>query len=103
LKSRFTKGDIGSLIYLSKCTRPDIAFTVNKAARKCEYPKISDWNKIINIFKYINFTKDSKIVYNSKGEIKAYTDSDYGGDLEDRRSTSWEIILMGKFSNLLDF
>ena len=29
------------------------------------------------------------------GEIKAYTDSDFGGDLEDRKSTSGGIILMG--------
>jgi len=28
------KSAIGMLIYLSKCTRPDIAFSVNKAARK---------------------------------------------------------------------
>jgi len=34
------KSAIGSLIYLSKCTRPDIAFAVNKAARKCECPTV---------------------------------------------------------------
>jgi len=47
------KSAIGSLIYLSKCTRPDITFSVNKAARKSEKPTISDWNKIPNIFRYI--------------------------------------------------
>ena len=89
------KSAIGSLIYLSKCTRPDIAFSVNKAARKSEKPTISDWNKITNIFRYINSTKDYKIVYDGQGEIIAYTDADFGGDLNDRKSTSGGIILMG--------
>jgi hypothetical protein len=89
------KSAIGSLIYLSKCTRPDIAFAVNKASRKCENPTISDWNKIINILKYINSTKEFKIEYNGKGELVAYTDSDFAGCLEDRKSTSGGIILMG--------
>jgi len=29
-------------IYLSKCTRPDIAYAVGKAARNSEHPTISD-------------------------------------------------------------
>eukprot|EP00833_Pecoramyces_ruminatium_P010877 jgi/Orpsp1_1/1184909/evm.model.c7180000091486.1 len=37
------KSAIRMLIYLSKCTRPDIAFAVNKAARNSENPTISDW------------------------------------------------------------
>jgi len=89
------KSAIGSLIYLSKCTRLDIAFSVNKAARKSEKPTISDWNKITNIFRYMNSTKDYKIVYDGQGEIIAYTDADFGGDLNDRKSTSGRIILMG--------
>ena len=78
-----------------KCTRPDIAFAINKASRKCENPTISDWNKIINILKYINSTKEFKIEYNGKEELVAYTDSDFAGCLEDRKSTSGGIILMG--------
>ncbi len=89
------KSAIGSLIYLSKCTRPEISFAVNKASRKCEQPTISDWNKVINILKYINSTKDYKIKYDGKGELVAYTDSDFAGDKTDRKSTSGGIILMG--------
>ena len=87
------KSLIGSIINLSKCTRPDIAFAVNIALRKCENPSISDWNKIINILKYINSTKEFKIEYNGKGELVAYTDSDFAGCLEDRNPGG--IILMG--------
>jgi len=40
------KSIIGSLIYLAKCTRPDISFAVGKAARNSEHPTISDWKKV---------------------------------------------------------
>ena len=88
------KSAIGALIYLSKCTRPDIAFSVNKAARKSENPTVSDWNSVVNIFRYLKTTIDYKIKYDGKGDIVGYTDSDYGG-AEDYKSTSGGIILMG--------
>jgi len=89
------KSAIGSLIYLAKCTRPDISFAVGKAARNSEHPTISDWIKITNILKYLNTTKNYKICYDGTGEIIAYTDSDFAGNLDDRKSTSGNIILMG--------
>jgi len=89
------KSAIGSLIYLSKCTRPDIAFAVSKAARNSEKPTISDWIKVTHILKYLNTTKHYKICYDGKGEILGYTDSDFAGDTKDRKSTSGNIILMG--------
>ncbi len=89
------KSALGSLIYLSKCTRPDIAFSVNKAARNAENPTISDWKKVMNILKYLNSTKFYKITYDETGEFNAYTDSDLAGDTKDRKSTSGFIILKG--------
>jgi len=89
------KSAIGSLIYLAKCTRPDISFSVHKAARHCENPTTSDWKKVINIFKYLNNTKNFKLLFNGQGHIHAYTDADFAGDKEDRKSTSGHIILMG--------
>jgi len=89
------KSALGSLIYLAKCTRPDISFAVNKAAKNAENPTISDWNKVTNIFKYLNSTKNYKITYTGTGEFTAFTDSDLGGDSKDKKSISGHIILMG--------
>ena len=58
------KSAIGALIFLSRCTQPDISFAVNKAARKSEEPNLSDRKMIVNIFKYLNSTKHYKTVYN---------------------------------------
>jgi len=41
------KSAIGMLIYLSKCTIPDISFAVHKAARNSENPIITDWIKLL--------------------------------------------------------
>ena len=87
--------DIGALIFRSKCRRPDITFAVHKAARNCEEPTISDWKKVMNILKYLNGTKEYKLKYDGKGEIIAYSDADFAGDIKDRKSTSGYIILMG--------
>jgi len=45
--------------------------------------------------KYLNSTIDYKITYDSQGNIVAYTDSDFAGDIKDRKSTSGHIILLG--------
>ena len=45
---------IGNLLYLSICTRPDIIFSVSKAARRAKEPNMEDWNIVnenIKIFK----------------------------------------------------
>ena len=89
------KSAIDMLIFLSRCTRPDKAFAVHKA-RKAKEPTISDWNKILNILKYLNKTKFYKITYDGQGEIIGYADSDHARNLEDRKPTSGYIILMGK-------
>ena len=68
------KSIIGSLIYLAKCTRPDISFAIHHAARQCENPSFTDWHKIINILKYLNNTKYNKILYNGLGPFHGYTD-----------------------------
>ena len=57
---------------------------------------MNDWKKVINILKYLKYTKNYKIEYKGKGEILAYTDSDLAGDPVDRKSTSGYIILMNK-------
>ena len=88
------KSAVGSLIYLSRCTRPDIAYAVGRVARNSENPSIGDWKKVINIMKYLNYTKNYKITYKGQGEIIAYTDSDFAGDPKDRKSTSGYIIMM---------
>lgn len=68
---------------------------MNKAERSFESPTKTDWNKVVNILKYLNSTKDYKLKLSGDGKVNAYTDSDFAGDFKDRKSTSGFIILLG--------
>ncbi len=80
---------IGSLLYLSKCTRPDITYAVNQVAQKVEKPTKSDWTKVKRIFRYLKGTLNFGLVY-TRGEslnVSGYSDASYAMN-EDRKSTS---------------
>jgi len=47
-----------------------------------------------NILKYLSSTKNYKTNYNGQGKIIAFTDSDFAGDIKDKKSTSGYIILI---------
>jgi len=42
---------------------------------------MDDWKKVINILKYLNYTKDRKIIYKGKGEILSYAGDPLTKDL----------------------
>jgi len=86
---------IGNLLYLSICTRPDIIFSVSKAARRVKEPNMEDWNNVMRILRYLKGTKKYGINFKNNPNVKAYIDSDYGGDLETRRSTTGFLITFG--------
>ena len=47
------------------------------------------------MLKYLNGIKHYKIGYSGKGKINVHIDSNFSGDLKDRKSTSGHIIVMG--------
>jgi len=89
---------IGSLLYASTKTRPDIAYAVNYASRYVENPMEENINDVKHILKYLKGNNNVGIEYKKKGNIKileAYSDADFAGDPETRKSTSGYIIFFG--------
>ncbi len=89
---------IGSLIYLSIATRPDITYAVQQAAQAMKEPTEDDWIKVKRIFRYLQGTKSMKIVYSTKEEeeenqIIGYSDASYAEDRKDRKSTSGYLFI----------
>ena len=80
---------VGSLRYLTS-TRPDITFGVGLISRFMESPRQSHLMAAKRILKYIKGTQGDGIFYfaNCPIELVGYTDSDWGGDFEDAKSTS---------------
>lgn len=89
---------LGALMWAQAATRPDLSFAITLLARFQSNPGPSHWKALLHILAYVKGTLDFKIVYaqNLGGSIKplGYVDSDYGGDLDTRRSTSGYIFLM---------
>lgn len=85
---------VGSLMYLSIATRPDITHAVAIASRYLEKPNMAHENAVKRIFKYLKGTINFGIFYASGGTNKliGYSDADHAGDIETRRSTSGYIF-----------
>ena len=49
---------IGALMYLTNCTRPDIAFAVNLLARHSSTPAKRHWNGVKHLLRYLKGTID---------------------------------------------
>src|ERR1700759_82718 len=54
---------IGSLMYLARSTRPDIAFAVNQLAQFTQNPKPHHWTAVKRVFRYLKGTKQHGIRY----------------------------------------
>ncbi|XP_028108038.1 uncharacterized protein LOC114306914 [Camellia sinensis] len=80
---------VGSLMYLT-ATRPDIMYAVSVISRYMECSTKIHLLATKRIFRYLQGTKEFGLFY-KKGEkldLYGFTDSDYAGDSDDRKSTS---------------
>ncbi|KAK6124581.1 hypothetical protein DH2020_041677 [Rehmannia glutinosa] len=82
------RGMIGSLLYLTT-SRPDILHAVCLCARFQSNPKESHMSAVKRIFRYLKGTIQYGLFYpkNENFSLKGYSDSDYAGNIDDRKST----------------
>jgi len=89
---------IGSLRYLVN-TRPDIAYAVGIVSRYMEDPRGSHWAAVKQILRYLSGTVNYGCIYKKlktpETSIIGYSDSDLAGDVDDRKSTSGSVFLLG--------
>ena len=89
---------VGSLLYLSGWTRPDISFAVNSVARFCSSPTKEHWIAVKRIFRYLKGTSNYGLLYSKNvdnaGTMVGYSDADWAGDVNDRKSTSGYLFMM---------
>ncbi|GKA09661.1 putative ribonuclease H-like domain-containing protein [Tanacetum coccineum] len=80
---------IGSLMYLT-ASRPDIMFAVCACARHQVTPKECHLHAVKRIFRYLKGHPKLGLWYpkESPFDLVAYSDSDYGGANQDRKSTT---------------
>lgn len=90
------KSLVGSLRYLT-CTRPDILFGVGLISRFMETPTTVHLKAAKRILCYVKGTLDFGLLYSSSKELKlvGYCDSDWAGNLDDRKSTTGFVFFLG--------
>lgn len=77
-------------MYLMLGTRPDICYAVNYFSRFQDKASDEVWNQSKRILKYLNGTKNVGLEFRrgNLAELTCFVDSDWGGDLNDRKSVS---------------
>ncbi|OWY97396.1 polyprotein [Phytophthora megakarya] len=90
---------IGSLLWLSNCTRPDITMPVNYLARFVASPTTAHWTAVKRVLRYLHGSRDLKLAYFRKQapqrevNVAIYSDADWAGD-KDAKSTSGGLLTM---------
>ncbi len=79
---------VGSLMYTSLGTQPDITYAIQTVSRFSTNPGIEHWDTIKRIFRYLKGTKDMWLSYGGQQrELQGYADAD-GSMAEGRRAVS---------------
>ena len=86
---------VGSLLWLSTNTRPDIAHAVQRAATYMAQPTAKHWSAVKQIFRYLRGSNRG-LLYKKSAPLQpvVYCDADFGGDLDTRRSTMGVCVMM---------
>ena len=85
---------VGSLLYLSTKTRPDITYAVGAVARFSSQPSQAHWVAVKRIMRYLSGTLDYGLLYGYNDNIAGFSDADWAGDCNDRKSTSGFVFML---------
>ena len=102
---RLYQSVIGTLNYITCCTRPDVAFAVNLLARRMQSPTYADLKRAKRVLVYLRDTKTKgimidKVDKNKKVQIKTFVDASLGNG-SNRKSIFGYVIMLEE--NILSF
>jgi histone deacetylase 1/2 len=87
---------VGALQYLT-LTRPDLSFVVNKVCQFLHSPTTAHWSAVKRILRYVKGTlaMSLKLRKSSSTLVSAFSDADWAGCVDDRRSTGGFVVFFG--------
>ncbi|XP_057532923.1 uncharacterized protein LOC130810814 [Amaranthus tricolor] len=84
---------VGSVMYAMVCSRPDIAHAVSLVSRYMSNPGKGHWEALKWLLRYLKDTSNVCLMYGkNSSELTGFCDSDYGGDLDNRKSTNGDVV-----------
>jgi histone deacetylase 1/2 len=87
---------VGGWQYLTHI-RPDISFAVNKVCQFLSQPTDVHWESVKRILRYVKGTLETGLRFHRSTStvISIFTDADWAGCVDDRRSTSGFAVFVG--------
>ena len=87
---------VGRLIYLSH-TRPDIAYTVSVISQYMHDPRESHMERAFRVLRYLKGCPGHGLLFSQHNtfQVEGFTDADWAGSLDERRSTSGYCTYVG--------
>ncbi|OWZ20845.1 Retroelement [Phytophthora megakarya] len=87
---------VGSLLWIARCTRPDISFAVHRVTRRAHAPREEDWQLAKKILWCLKATMHYKFIMRGEKslmgkcgvQVEAYSDADFAAEKIDRKSVS---------------
>jgi len=83
---------VGSLLYLTTSTRPDIAYAAGLLARFMEEPEEKHWRAAKGVLRVLVGTTNLGSCYRGKKELTGAVDAVNGGCRMTRRSTTGQVF-----------
>jgi hypothetical protein len=77
---------LGSLLYISNCTRPDVAYASSALGRAASRPALRHWEILKGVVRYLKGTTTYALTFSGDSPLVGFTDSDYAACKDTRRS-----------------
>jgi transposase InsO family protein len=90
------RGLVGSINYLANTSRPDLSFAAHSLSSFLNNPGYPHWLAAKHVLRYLKTTSHYKLWYGDTATtLNGYSDSDFAGNLDTRRSTSGYCFRLG--------
>ena len=97
-KKKRYQGMTGCIIFSMVETKPDISFATSVASRFAKNPGYQHIKALKTIFHYLKSSRDQGISYGGQDKllVERYSESDWAGDKDSRKSTSGFIFMLNR-------
>ncbi len=83
-------------MYVTNCTRPDIAYSINKLSRFTSNPSTDHWKALMRLLRYLRYTMDYGLHYTRyPAVLEGYSDANWISNTKDTKSTSGYVFTIG--------
>jgi hypothetical protein len=89
----------GALLWIARCTRPDIAFAVHQMTHRTHAPRMCDFKMGKRILRYLAGTSEYRLDISRMNEdttirLELYTDADWASECTDRKSINGALMYL---------